>query len=674
MKSLSQPLAWRTDAPRQRAPAVSLPVPGARWGERPERRVAAPGFSEHANAWLRAVGERCRGALAIVGLDPDASFVAQVRDAEALAEAAWVRGDERGDDHSGPAPALLQAVRGDLLRHGLQSAPLARALGLAAVAARHTLGQRPFDSQISAARALLDGRLAEMATGEGKTLAVALAAAAAGLAGVPVHVITANDYLVARDASMLFPLYAALGLRTGRVLQPDSPPERRAAYACDITAVTAKELVFDYLRDGLLPPAARSLRGLCMAIVDEADGILIDEARVPLILSQAVDAADAAQLAQAALQLARRLDARCDFRLDASALSAELTPSGRDRVQAADTTCGQGAMAAAWRHPAHREHAVCTALAACHLVQRERHYVVRDGAVQLVDETTGRVAAGRAWSNGLQALVELKEGLAPTAPLATLAQLTYPKFFTRYHRLCGLSGTLWEARGELRRSYGLLVRRIGLRRPCRRKVLPHRLFASHAALWPAVTARVAALHGAGRPVLVATDSVADAQALSDRLAAQGLPHATLHARCDADEAAIVACAGLHGAVTVSTNMAGRGTDIALDDMSRARGGLHVISCQLNSAQRIDRQLAGRAARQGDPGSVETWLSLDTTLLDTALPQALAPLADTLPPFAVRWLARRAQQREEARQREQRRRLAARDAQLQRQLGFGGAGE
>ncbi len=262
--------------------------------------------------------------------------------------------------------------------------------------------------------------------------------------------------------------------------------------------------------------------------------------------------------------------------------------------------------------------------------------------------------------------------------MATLAQLTYQRFFPRYVRLGGVSGTLCEARSELLATYGLSVRRVPLRRRCRRRVGPMRLHTGHDSLWTAVAGRVAHLHAQARPVLVATDSVADAQALSERLRASGLPHSLLHASNDEAEAEVVARAGQRGAITVTTNIAGRGTDIELGPGVQALGGLHVICCQLNSARRIDRQLAGRAARQGDAGSVETMISLDSALLARAWPArwraGARRLATALPSWAVRALARAPQWAEENNQREQRRRLIESDERAERQLGFGGPSE
>ncbi len=671
---------------------LDIPVPGLLWGDYPERRVEPPRLAERCNTRLRHAANRLEDATPFWLRHSDARWLAQVRAAEAALAAL-------------EPLAALRRVRAALLREGLKPRAAALALGLVCLATRRSLDLQAFDTQLLGARAVLDNRLAEMATGEGKTLAVALAAAVGALAGMPVHVITANDYLVARDAQRLMPLYKALGLSVGWVVQADKPDARARAYANDITYVTAKELVFDYLRDGLtgtvgahgatakrrrdalaaplarlnpIAPPPALLRGLCMAIVDEADAILIDEARVPLILSQSGDTAAAQDHAQHALRFARTLREGADFTLDAEHLSATLTEPGRARLGRAAVSLAEASASPAWRNRLHREHAVSLALAALHVYQPERHYLVRDAKVVIIDETTGRIAEGRAWSNGLQQLIESKEGCEPSPSMSTLAQITYQRFFPRYLRLGGMSGTLNEARAELLAPYGVAVRRVPLRRPAQRRVGPTRLFADHAALWAAVVERVAQLHRDGRPVLVATDSVAEAQVLAAQIAARGLPHALLHARNDHDEAAVVARAGERGAITVTTNMAGRGTDIELGPGVEPLGGLHVLCCQLNGARRIDRQLAGRSARQGDAGSVETWLSLDSALLARSLPaplrSALRRCAHVLPSWLAGALARWPQRAEETSQRVQRRRLIERDQRSERQLGFGGSAE
>ncbi len=655
----------------------SLPMPGLIWGAYPERP------KRHASAAVRALEY----------------LIARTHLPEPIARTryerfvALVRATQAAQTRGGAADLRTRAreLQMRIAAEGLAEEVLARCFALVAEVCRRELGQSPFDTQLLAARILLDSHLAEMATGEGKTLAVALAAATGALAGMPVHVMTANDYLVQRDASRLRPVYAALGLTVGAVTQSLDLDGRRAAYRCDITYCTAKELGFDYLRDQLVVGRKRSelqrrvaqldgrsgptllLRGLCMAIVDEADSVLIDEARVPLIISRQQDGSQEQTHIAQALSLARELSPRQHFRLDAVTREVRLSDAGRVRLE------GAASLATVWRNRRHREEIVCTALSALHLYARDRDYIVRDGRVCIVEPTTGRIAEGRSWSRGLHQLIELKEGCTPTPEYETAAQITFQRLFRRYHRLCGLSGTLHEARAELRSVYGLDVIRVPHRVPCRREVLAPRLVASRDEQWRVVAARAAELHQGGRPILIGTDSVADSEALSPRLAAAGLPHVMLNAHNDQIEADVVALAGNPGCITVATNMAGRGTDIPLAPVIAERGGLHVICCQHNASRRIDRQLEGRCARQGDPGSVETILSLDAPLLARKLPPRLrrvlaAGIVGTRGSLAERaalWAARLAQRSEEHRERLERRQLMRADEEMEKQLAFGG---
>ncbi|OHC62054.1 MAG: hypothetical protein A2045_04080 [Rhodocyclales bacterium GWA2_65_20] len=648
-------------------------MPGLRWGDYPERISARP----------ERTGPGLSAALRTLA-DGAARLRSDARQSLLTAFAAQRRSFSRLDDAH--FSAAVRTLRLALQQDGLHDRHIASALALAAVACERRLAMRIFDTQVIAAAIVLGNRLAEMATGEGKTCAVALAAASAALAGIPVHVVTANDYLVARDAELLQPVYTALGLTVGTALPGQQAQERRAAHRCDITYSTARELVFDYLRDGIsrsrdplqqrvsrfsgVAGAPLLLRGLCMAIIDEADSILIDEARVPFILSRSTGNEQESGYLSQSLDIARRLDVDADFRLDAATHAAHLTAPGRARVEALVQHC-----AAVWHNRLHREETISTALAAWHLYRRDRHYLVRDGKILIIDETSGRVADGRAWSRGLHQLIELKEGCAPTAAQETAAQITYQRFFSRYLRLGGLSGTLCESAGELRAQYGLAVRRVPLRCADRRKIMPTRLFPDSQALWRAVAQRIVELKRSGRPVLVGTAAVADSEALSICLNAAGVTHRVLNARHDRNEAGIVAHAGQRGAVTVATNMAGRGTDIALGAGVAELGGLHVICCQINTARRIDRQLAGRCARQGDPGSVETWLAADAPLFREVVPAAAlrmvaARAASLASPF-VRALAATAQRLVERRHVLERRRLHEHDQAMDRRLGFGG---
>lgn len=572
-------------------------------------------------------------------------------------------------------------LRQKMAREGLSAGLKIEALAIVKVMCRRVMQVTPFDTQIIASLIMLDGGLAEMATGEGKTLAAAVCVAAAALSGTPVHVMTSNDYLVERDAEKARPLCNALGLSVGAVIQPMSADERRDAYARDITYCTAKELVFDYLRDRamggkpastihervarLTPGAFRPvLRGLCMAIVDEADSILIDEARVPLILSQSVmDARQAGYYAQAR-DLARHMRRGQDYTLHPHSMSAALTEAGRQKLEQLARS-----LDALWRNRMHREEAVCQALAAEYLFVRDKHYLVREGQIHIIDEITGRLAPGRVWSRGLHQLIEIKERCKPSGEMVTAAQITFQRFFPRYLRLGGMSGTISEARAELFGVYGLRVYRVPLRQPRRRVELPIRIYRNQAAMLRAVVRRVAMIHPGGRPVLIGTDSVADSETLSRLLRQAGLTHVVLNARQDEQEAEVVSRAGNPGVITVSTNMAGRGTDIPLGPGVEALGGLHLICCQHNPSRRIDRQLIGRCARQGNPGSVETLISFEKPLIVRLFPRWVAVLAGengwSWPQWLVKLVIRLPQWLEEGRQREQRKQMLEQDARLEK---------
>ena len=651
-----------------------LPIPGILLGAYPERRNAAD------DAFTR-VARRAQAAIAsLTGVDTRRyrRFLEQVRQASAAL------------DTMGPEGVQQRLIRTRALlgRDGLTDSVVADAFALVNEACVRSLGIRLFESQLIAARIMLDNRLAEMATGEGKTVAAGVCAATAALAGVPVHVITANDYLVARDAGSLRPLYAALGLSVGYVTQPLDAAGRQRAYACDITYCTAKELVFDYLRDRITRGSHRGdlhlraerlgtasgepgtlLRGLCMAIVDEADSILIDEARIPLILSDTAINPAQIEYWHHALTLARQLVEREHYALDRKNMSARLTPAGETKLEESAALLG-----GVWHNRLHREEAICTALAALHLFQRDRHYVVRDGTVIIIDETTGRLASGRVWSRGLHQSIEIKEGCKPTSELVTAAQITYQRFFPRYLRLAGMSGTLREARAELQSVYGLPLVGVPLRRPCQRRLLPTRVYPNDDAQWRAVVARAAEVIRGGRPLLIGTDSVTASETLSRRLTQAALPHAVLNAHHDRQEAQIIARAGQPGQITVATNMAGRGTDIALGPGVAERGGLHLVCCQHNASRRIDRQFVGRSARQGDPGSAETFISLDQPLISRFMPRWVRRFVPQNGMVRPAWLlalaVRLPQHLEELHQRAQRRALLKQDARSDRDLVIG----
>ncbi|MDB5820225.1 MAG: hypothetical protein JWQ11_3865, partial [Rhizobacter sp.] len=534
-------------------PASELPIPGAVWGAYPRRAATRIGVSPR--GWPERLAARLGVQLAALhdslrsgtGQRRLASTLAAVRDHQA----AWLAMSPDLARHR------LANLRARLSRDGLQGDVLAEALGCVAATGERVLGRSPYDTQLQTASILLDNRLAEMATGEGKTYAAGIAAAVAALSGVPVHVITANDYLAARDAQTLAPLYEALNLHVGTVTSGSDLDHRRAAYACPVTYCTAREVAFDHLRDELSGASTTSfetsfshaaaaarplLRGLCMAIVDEADSVLIDEATLPLILSEPV--ADPQQRATSfqAMAAARPLCEHADYLIHRDERRIELTEAGLDRLNA--TAPAQGAAKpSVWMHPRVRRDLTVVALEALHVMQRDRDYVVRDGSVQLLDAITGRTAQGRVWSRGLQTMVELKEGCKPSPATVTRAQITYQRFFPRYLRLCGMSGTLNEAAPELRSTYRLAVSTVAARQPSRAQALPRRLFMNAEARCRAAARRVAKLHRTGRPVLVGTDSLAESQAMSALLVDAGIAHRVLDAKHDADEAPIVAAAG-----------------------------------------------------------------------------------------------------------------------------------
>ena len=529
------------------------------------------------------------------------------------------------ESDAGLAPRI-QSLRERLVIEGLSEELLPTCFALVREVARRTLGTPHYDVQLAAGWLMARGMLVEMETGEGKTLSATLPAAAAALAGIPVHVISVNDYLVDRDANAMRPIYEALGLSVAAMSEQETDAKvRRAGYACDITYATAKQVAFDYLRDGLERHRQRGvlasklerfhrgqssdaplmLRGLCFAVVDEADSVLIDEARTPLILSGAGGSAGERRSYRRALRLASALDEGVHYVVAQREGRVSLTEDGQKRLEELAQPLG-----GFWHGPRRREEWICKALSALHLFQRDRHYLVRDEKVEIIDQPTGRVSPDRSWEGGLHQLIELKENCPLTAENETLARISYQQFFRRYLRLSGMTGTAREVAGELWSVYRLNTVPVPTRRPVQRRSLGTRVMGTEEARWQAVVESVHKVHGAGRPVLVGTCSVAASHHLSELLTARGLPHQVLNALHDAREAEIVAEAGRPGSITVATNMAGRGTDIGLAPGVAARSGLHVIATQRSEAGRIDRQLFGRCGRQGDPGSFEAILSLE----------------------------------------------------------------
>ena len=520
--------------------------------------------------------------------------------------------------------AHIQQLRQKLLRHGLQEELIALSFATVREVAWRVLGKRHFDVQLLGGWVMMHGMIAEMETGQGKTLAATLTTCTAALAGIPVHVVTANDYLAERDTKLLRHLYKRMGLTVAAVVDGMETPQRKAAYACDIVHSTSQQIAFDYLRDRMemgeeigklrlqfkhIHSEQQSqespflLRGLCFTIIDEADSLLIDEAKTPLIISATRPDAEQ-QLYADALFLATSLDKKTDYTLDEQQNRVTLSDAGKTRLEQLAESLGES-----WSSRRRREIMVIQALKARYLFHKDKHYLVRDEKVQIIDPLTGRVMPDRSWEHGLHQLVEAKEGCEISAERDPLARISYQRFFKRYLRLAGMSGTVTEVAGELNAVYGLRVIKIPTHKPSCRQMLPEHLYKTTEQKSRAVINQVRRLHQQGRPVLIGTCSVMDSEKISAILAEEGLTHQVLNARQDQEEARIIARAGYPASITVATNMAGRGTDIQLGADVKARGGLHVIATARNEARRIDRQLYGRCARQGDPGSADAYLSL-----------------------------------------------------------------
>ena len=514
---------------------------------------------------------------------------------------------------------------------------LAESLAMVREAAARTLGMRPYTVQIMGALALRRGFLAEMATGEGKSLTAALAAVLAAWSGRPCHVITVNDYLAARDPEKMRPLFEFCGVSVGCVTGPMEPPERARGHAADITYTTSKEIVADFLRDRLaLGPRQRAaqwttrllwqpddavrngvvMRGLHTAIVDEADSVLIDEAVTPLIIAGG-GAGGTGEAFSSAWQVAAAMEAGVDYRRDERFREIELLPPGIERAELLSER-----MPGPWRATVRCRELVHQAVIAREYFHRGKQYIVRDGEVIIVDDFTGRLALKRKWRHGLHQAVEAKEGVQISPLDETLARLSFQRFYRLFPKLAGMTGTAREAGAEFWQIYRLPVLAIPPNRPCRRREIPDRVFSTVEEKWRAVADEVACVHATERPVLVGTRSVAASESLAESLRARQLDCAVLNAERESEEAEIVAQAGQRGRITISTNMAGRGTDILLGDGVAALGGLHVIATERHESRRIDRQLFGRAGRQGDTGSAQAFLSMEDELFRRFVPAVL----------------------------------------------------
>jgi len=579
-------------------------------------------------------------------------------------------------------------------------ADLHRAMAVISAAGKHAFGFHAHPEQIACAMALCHGAIAELATGEGKTLAAGFAACVAGWRGRGCHVVTVNDYLATRDAETMAPLYQLCGLSVASIDGDMQPPERRAAYLADVTYVTNKDVAADFLRDRLTLASNRGLcdalvdrwttgraavwqslvqRGLNVAIIDEADSVLIDEAVTPLIISgSASDKADEQQVRafHLARELADGLERDTHYRVNLKHREVELTERGRDAVYQAyadaperfpGLLCGQN----------RREEMVTQALTATYLFLRGQQYVVLEFKVCIVDESTGRLMPDRTWRAGLHQAVEAKEGLEVQPLKDTMARVSFQRFFRMYQHMAGTTGTALEARQEFWEIYNLPVIPIPPHRPVIRKQRKDQIALDSSTRWDAVVDDVVEQHAQGRAVLVGTRSVGASQTLSEALAARGLEHEVLNAVNHEHEAQIVEQAGQPGRITVATNMAGRGTDIKLHERVRGLGGLHVIATERHESPRVDRQLFGRSGRQGDPGSVSVIISVEDELFTRYAPRMTRLLrwlgAGVVPQRLARLVRGHAQHRAKTLAFQQRRSVHKQDDWLEEHLSFRGRG-
>jgi preprotein translocase subunit SecA len=583
----------------------------------------------------------------------------------------------------------LLATAAFMRRDGFRDKLLARAFAGIREASHRVLGLRHYDVQLLAGRALLNGKIAEMATGEGKTLAATLAACTAAATGAAVHVVTVNDYLSTRDAEENAPLFSFFGLTVGNIKQDHDLSERRVQYACDIVYVSNKELTFDYLKDqishggvlhshrklralqGATSHLHTILRGLHVAIVDEADSVLIDEARTPLIISETLPDDLGLETYSQAMDIAQNLEASAHY-LRGKDRDIWLTEAGH--VKSADLCRSLGGL---WASPLWRRELLQKALSALHVFHRDQHYILVDGKVQIVDEFTGRVMPDRTWERGLHQMIEAKEGCEISGQRKTLSQITYQRFFGRYLLLGGMTGTAKEVEPEIKRVYNLSVSRIPTHRLSRRVRLPDRVYRTSEDRWQAVATRVVEVSQLGRAVLVGTHSVEASETLAGLLEERGVPHAVLNARQDKDEAMAVAQAGECARITVATNMAGRGTDIKLAAEVEKLGGLHVILTEFHESARVDRQLFGRSARQGNPGTVEAMVSLEDDIFRRFVPVLVSIWSGCLLQKNLiftrffRWVVSYAQSKSERESRKVRLDTIKRDRKWLQALGFVG---
>jgi preprotein translocase subunit SecA len=589
---------------------------------------------------------------------------------------------------------VAEEFRETFRRHRDNNSDLDQAFALVREVAFRQLGQRPFMVQIAGGLAIGHGCIAEMATGEGKTLTATMPATVAGWRGRGCHVITVNDYLAQRDAEWMGKIYRFCGLSVAHIEQDMSADERRTAYLADITYCTNKEVSADFLRDRLALGRVRGLssallskiaqggrstidrlvqRGLNYAIIDEADSVLVDEAVTPLIISGPAPNPEQVEAFRQAAELVSNLKRDIDYRINTRYREVELTNEGKDKLAQAAERLGN-----IWQGARRREEIATKALVAKELYSLDKQYVIDEGKVVIVDDFTGRLMRDRSWRDGLHQAVEAKEKLDITPAKDTYARISFQRFFRMYNKLSGMTGTASEAAAEFWQIYHLPVVVIPTNRPCKRKNLPDIVLTTGPAKWQKILSEIRGVHERGQPVLVGTRSVQASEYISQLLEAENLDHQVLNAVRHREEAQIVAGAGQPGKITVATNMAGRGTDIKLGRGVAELGGLHVIASERNESGRIDRQLFGRCARQGDPGSAQAIVSLEDEFVSRYSKNIIAYLkkrhsgtTNDISSKATRTVFRLAQYRAEKLALRQRKSVMRTDHWLEEQLSFTG---
>jgi preprotein translocase subunit SecA len=566
--------------------------------------------------WIATQSQRLRGTSIT-----DESIIIQVRE---HAEDLFALTDEQ---LTGEANTLAAAMRID--PDSCSVGRMVESFALTYEALRRVMGINLYDQQLKSGMLLCRGMIAEMATGEGKTFCASLPAIFYALRGQSVHLATPNIYLAERDCELLTPVFRMLNRTIGILKENAQKEEKRATYACEIVYGTGYEFGFDYLREQLAgisdfrDPLGQRYRNVLrggapadssyharrgIAIIDEIDSVLVDEACIPLIISEggAPEGGNAALYAEA-LRVAEKLQEETDYTVDSEAHGVSLTKSGKQRAHELASTSFRG-LQRSWGLYVEQ------ALQATLMLIKDIDYVVSDDKIVLVDGATGRLCPDRNWSEGLHQILEVKENLKQSEELRTAARITRQRYFRMYDMLCGMTGTAMESRSEFWRTFGLKVEKVPLRIPLKRIAMPARYFTDSASKWRAVVEDIRRMLTTGRPVLIGSRTIENSEVLAKHLDEAGLPYQLLNGKQTADEAEVVSRAGYRGTVTIATNMAGRGTDIKLQPGIAEIGGIHLIAIEPNESIRVDRQLIGRVGRQGDPGSYQFFVSADDALL------------------------------------------------------------